>query len=118
MSQDDQQGRVDELATEWSTPLRRTGHVRVRFATESQRDLYRRAGRKAGRILGRPVRTVVTGDQVHVMLDDWMDNPLERQVEDPRTRKAIDAAFAHAANEPEPPIASVTELRPQRPCAD
>lgn len=111
------QGRPDpvaELAAAWTTPLRRTGHVRVRFDTDEERDLYRRAGRRAGRLLSRPVRTFVTGDQVHVVLDDWMENPLERQLEDPRTRKAIDAAFETRDSASAPEIASVTPLHRRR----
>jgi hypothetical protein len=43
--------------------------------------MYRSAGRKAGRVLERPVRTLVQGRHVLVVLEDWMDNPLRQQVE-------------------------------------
>jgi hypothetical protein len=119
MNHDDRDG-VAELAAGWITQLRRTGGVRVQFTTDDERDLYRRAGRKAGKMLERPVRTVVTGDQVHIVLDDWMDNPLERQLEDSRTRKAIDSAFAEVDTQPaaEPTIVTVTPLHRDRPPAE
>jgi hypothetical protein len=120
MTRNDHHDPVTELAESWITPLRRTGHVRMRFATNDECELYRRAGRRAGHILERPVRTVVTGDQVHVMLDDWMDNPLERQLGDSRTRKAIDAALADTSTSSKSPptIATVTPIHRDRPSSD
>ncbi|GAA2085180.1 hypothetical protein GCM10009780_24990 [Actinomadura alba] len=50
-----------------------------------------------------------------------MDNPLERQLEDTRTRKAMDQALAGLDTDQQPPaprIASVTPLRSHRPGTD
>ncbi|MEW2356533.1 hypothetical protein [Spirillospora sp. NPDC029432] len=120
MRHDENGDQATELATTWTEQLRRTGHVRVRFEHDDERDLFRRAGRRAGRMLNRPVRTVVTGDQVHVMLNDWMDNPLRHRLEASRTRKAIDAAFAEeeAESEREDTAAQVTPIRRVRPHTD
>jgi hypothetical protein len=56
------------LAQTWSDVLRRTGQVRLTFDSEHQRDLFRSAGRKAGRLLERPVTTLVQGTSVLVVL--------------------------------------------------
>lgn len=48
----------------------------------------------------------VTGTQVHVLIIDWAQRPLEQQLEDGRTRNAIDAASA-APDEPPSKDASV-----------
>ncbi|TMR07291.1 hypothetical protein ETD83_01485 [Actinomadura soli] len=108
------QDRATELAQQWTTDLRRTGGVRVHFDTDADRDLYQAAAQQAGRLLGRPVETTVIGNQVHVLITDWAQHPLEARLEDARTRNAIDAAF-DAADDPSPPhTASVTPLRPER----
>lgn len=111
MSHDQDQAAA--LAAAWLPGLRRTGGVRVHFDTEAERDLYRAAAREAARILDRPVETTTIGTQVHVLVTDWAEHPLERQLEDARTRNAIDAAFA-APDKPPTPRASVTPLRPER----
>jgi hypothetical protein len=111
-----------ELAATYAQQLRRTGEVRAHFDTDDERNLYRRAGRAAGRLLDRPIRTLVNGNQVFIVLDDWMDNPLQVQVEANRTRKAINQAFATDAAKPRPAIPKgqrdrvVSPLRP-RPAA-
>lgn len=108
------QDHAAELAATWTTELRRTGRIHAPFHSDDERELYRRAGRKAGRLLQRPVRTLVVGSEVQVLLTDWMDRPLERQLEHARTRNAIDRAFAAAENQPAPKppaIAPVTPLR-------
>ncbi|WP_329097900.1 hypothetical protein OG979_20265 [Actinomadura citrea] len=105
------QDQVAALAAAWIPDLRRTGGVRVHF--DADRALYRAAARQAARILDRPVQTTTIGTHVHVLVSDWTERPLERQLEDARTRNAIDAAFA-TPDEPPAPRASVTPLRPER----
>jgi hypothetical protein len=105
-----EQDLTEALASEWSETLRRAGEVRVTFDTDEERDLYRSAGRKAGRLLKRRVRTVVNGRRVLIVLDDWMDNPLQARVEDNRARKALDLAFSEDATQP-PPVPSRPVLR-------
>ncbi|MEU8119769.1 hypothetical protein AB0C21_13790 [Spirillospora sp. NPDC049024] len=101
------------LAAAWIPDLRRTGGVRVPFDTDADRDLYRAAAREAARILDRPVETTTIGTQVHVLVSDWAERPLEQRLEDARTRNAIDAAFA-SLDEPPTDRASVTPLRPEQ----
>lgn len=43
-------------------------------------DAWRRAARAGARSLGRPVRTVVTGDAVHAWLTDWPRDAHEQAV--------------------------------------
>ena len=105
-----EQDLTEALASEWSETLRRAGEVRVTFDTDEERDLYRSAGRKAGRLLKRRVRTVVNGRRVLIVLDDWMDNPLQARVEANRSRKAIDQAFAADDSQP-PPMPARPVLR-------
>jgi hypothetical protein len=42
------QDQAAELAATWSTELRRTGRIQAHFGTDTERELYRRTGRKAG----------------------------------------------------------------------
>lgn len=108
-----EQDQAAALAAAWLPGLRRTGGVRVHFDTEADCDLYRAAAREAARILGRQVETTIVGSMVHVLVSDWAERPLERQLEDARTRNAIDTAFA-APDEPSSPRANVTPPRPDR----
>jgi hypothetical protein len=111
----DDQDRAAELGAKWCDQLRRTGEIRIGFAADDERDLYRRAGRQAGRLLKRPIRTVVAGNTVVITLEDWMDNPLERRLEDTRTRKAVDRAFTATGQQrpaPAPTVRPVTRLHP------
>jgi hypothetical protein len=107
------QDRAAALAATWTTELRRTGRIQARFDTDDERELYRHAGRKAGRLLQRPVRTLVISDEVHVLLTDWMDRPLERQLEHARTRNAIDRAFT-VADQPAPEAPTPAPVTPLR----
>jgi hypothetical protein len=74
--------------------LKRSGSISHAYRNEHERDLLRQAGRRAGRILNRPVRTMDAGKSVHVALTDWGNNPLETQLSELRANKAIDAALA------------------------
>ncbi|MGH3388204.1 MAG: hypothetical protein ACRDOO_04935 [Actinomadura sp.] len=98
----DDQDSIDALAIEWSETLRRSGQVVVTFNSHHERDRYRKAGRKAGRLLDRPVKTRVLHRSVLIVLTDWMDNPLQVHVEDIRARKAIDEAFSAPDTQPPP----------------
>jgi hypothetical protein len=74
--------------------LKRTGSISHAYHNGDERDLLRQAGRRVGRMLNRPVRTVDAGRSVHVVLTDWGNNPLETQLSELRANKAIDAALA------------------------
>ncbi|MEW1837516.1 hypothetical protein AB0392_06115 [Nonomuraea angiospora] len=70
-----------------------TGQFQRRFLSGTERDELRSAGRKAGRILGRPIRTTVVGkymDHVFVMLMDYGAEPIEVVMSEARTRIAMD----------------------------
>lgn len=74
--------------------LRRTGQASHTYTDADERDQLRAAGRHAGRILGRPVRTFARAKAVHIVLTDWGDhNPLEHQLTDIKAKKAIDRAM-------------------------
>lgn len=87
------QDRTAELAQTWAQELRRSGGVHTRYGTEQELAELRRAGRQAGKILDRPVRTTGRNNDFHVELTDWGTNPLEERLSDARTRNAIDQAF-------------------------
>lgn len=73
--------------------LRRAGQVSRAYHDDDERDQLRTEGRRAGRILGRPVRTFARPNAVHIVLTDWGDtNPLERQLTDIKANKAINGA--------------------------
>jgi hypothetical protein len=90
MNDHDDTTKITKLADTFTDTLRRNGGIRAAFGTAHERDLYRRAGRKAGRTLKRPVHTMISGNDVLIWLDDWGENPLERQLEHVRVRKALD----------------------------
>jgi hypothetical protein len=87
-----------DLTTALADQLRRSGETRTRYHTDQERDLLRKAGRAAGRQLGRPVRTFdqpsENGGLVFVVITDWgQDNPLERQLHEVRANNLIDRAL-------------------------
>lgn len=88
-----------DLTAAYAAQLRRTGQVVSHYRTTGQRELLRRAGRAAGRQLGRPVRTFDCPEmdgsgQVIVSLADWSHaSPLESTLANTRVRNAIDRAF-------------------------
>lgn len=55
-------------------------------------DVWRKAARRAGKILGRPVRTVLHGGAVEAYLVDWPANPDEQRKRDRVLRAAIERA--------------------------
>lgn len=75
--------------------LRATGQATYHYTDDKERDELRSAGRQAGRALGRPVRTIARNNRIHIVLTDWGDNPLERQLDDAKTRNAIDRALGN-----------------------
>lgn len=90
-----------ELTAAYVDQLRRTGQAVNHYCNADQRELLRRAGRAAGRQMGRPVRTVAAAEQdgecgkVVVILMDWGEaNPLESRLSEARARNALDRAFA------------------------
>ncbi|MER6814509.1 hypothetical protein ABT299_34985 [Spirillospora sp. NPDC000708] len=95
----------EDLAAVIADQLKRTGQTGTVYHSPDERDRLRAAGRQAGRMLNRPVRTFDTAarhprcdtDQcgtVRVVLTDWGTNPLERQLTQTRANKAIDRALS------------------------
>lgn len=87
------------LARDYAATLQQLGHIIQPYHSDDERDRIRRAGRAAGRILQRPVRTLDRDRAVHIVLDDWEDNPLQRQLSDIRIRKNIDRVFPYRSGE-------------------
>jgi hypothetical protein len=85
---------INQLADEYTVTLRRTGQHIHTYTTDDERDLYRRAGRRAGRQLHRPVRTFDTGNAVIIVLTDWGEhNPLEAALLQSRVNKMIESVM-------------------------
>ncbi|TDC44907.1 hypothetical protein E1281_32200 [Actinomadura sp. KC345] len=93
-----------DLAAVIAEQLRRSGQTSTVYHSSDERDRLRTAGRQAGRLLDRPVRTFDTtarhprcdADQcgtVLIAVTDWGTNPLERQLSETRANKAIDHAL-------------------------
>ena len=70
---DIEDGRIDRLAREIAPVLREQGHVLVSASEIESVDQWRRAARKAGRILGWRVTTKVSADgsRVFCVSDDF-----------------------------------------------
>ena len=94
--------RVAELAAIQADELKRSGQIVCRYSTAQQRDQLRAAGRRAGRTLGRPVRTFdnpnpdpsTPGGTVIVVITDWgQHNPLEHRLSEARANNAIQRAL-------------------------
>lgn len=91
MTSADEDPTVQHIADQ----LRRTGQVSRTYHTDTERDELRRTGRKAARILGRPLHTTARSGVLHMVLTDWGENPLERQLDDAKARNAIDRALGN-----------------------
>ncbi len=65
--------RVERLAAELGPVLRARGAVVIKIANVESVERWRRAARRAGRLLGWRVRTGVTddGERVWAASDDW-----------------------------------------------
>lgn len=75
--------------------LRRYGQVKVSTPHQTQRDLIRSAGRRAGRQLNRPVRTFEHGQTVTVLITDWgQSNPLETRLQEAQANNRINRALS------------------------
>jgi hypothetical protein len=53
-------------------------------------EIWRKAARRAGRVLGRPTHTLVHGDLVQAYLTDWPSTPDEQHKRDRALREAIE----------------------------
>lgn len=86
---------VYELATAMCETLRRTGQVVTHYHDGEERDLLRRAGHKAGRLMERKIVTHATDESVIVALADWGDEnrPLEAHLSDVRARRILDQSM-------------------------
>lgn len=95
----------EDLAAVIADQLKRSGETSTVYHSPDERNRLRAAGRQAGRLLNRPVRTFDTAarhprcdaDQcgtVRIALTDWGTNPLERQLTETRANKAIDRALS------------------------
>lgn len=85
----------DPTARHMADELRRTGQVSRAYHNDAERDELRRTGRRAARILSRPIQTLARSGVLHIVLTGWGDNPLERQLDDAKTRNAIDRALGN-----------------------
>src|SRR4051812_24090891 len=82
-----------------------TGQFMRRFLFEDERDEIRKAGRTAGRILGRPIRTAVVGEQmdhVIVLLMDYGAEPIEEAMSEARSRIALERVFDELPGDDDP----------------
>ncbi|MBO2459256.1 hypothetical protein [Actinomadura violacea] len=95
----------EDLAAVIADQLKRSGETGTVYHSPDERERLRAAGRQAGRLLNRPIRTFDTAarhprcdaDQcgtVLIALADWGTNPLERQLSETRANKAIDRALS------------------------
>lgn len=65
------QGLVDKLALQLAAQMRGRGSLSADVADIENVDVWRKAARKAGRILGHNVRTGVSGSRVWVVDNDY-----------------------------------------------
>lgn len=79
---------VDEL----SRSLRRRGSAQARVPDDTEAAAWRSAARRAGRELGRPVRTYRFDSLVVAELTDWPSTELEQQLSDAVQRRIVEAA--------------------------
>jgi hypothetical protein len=62
---------------------------------------WRHLARTLGRELDRPVRTILTGGDLHALLQDWPRDDREAALHDAALRRAVNAAGLHPARDPE-----------------
>jgi hypothetical protein len=96
---------VLELATAMCETLRRAGQVMTPYRDDEECELLRRAGRKAGRLLDRPVRTRVSeydDAAVVIAISDWGDehHPLEARLSSVRTARIMNDVFTKDPDSP------------------
>jgi len=102
MPRADETDVLTEVAEALADQLRRTGQVITGYTTPEQCAFLRRAGRKAGRLLHRPITTRDTDHTVIIAVSDWGDaNPLETELTNIRIRKATDRAFRAMPTHPD-----------------
>ncbi|MBB4934757.1 hypothetical protein F4561_005651 [Lipingzhangella halophila] len=86
---------AEDHAQRIATELRRTGAVVLACADDAERDQARHAGRRAGDIIGRSVRTKILPDQsVGIWDAERQDNPLQARLDERRATRTMDQAFA------------------------
>lgn len=67
--------RVERLAEEIVESLRAAGSVHAAIADVDDVDRWRRAARRAGRLLGWHIRTGATSEGVWATSEDWLPGP-------------------------------------------
>ena len=67
--------RVERLAQELVESLRAAGSAHATIADVDDIERWRRAARRAGRLLGWRVRTGVSSDRVWATSEDWLPGP-------------------------------------------
>lgn|GEM_PF-2236765 len=61
---------------------------------------WRHVARTVGRELDRPVRTILTGGDLHALLQDWPRDDREAALHAAALRRAVNAAALHLPREP------------------
>ncbi len=85
---------IERQAHHIADELRRTGAVVLSGADEDERDQARAAGRRAGKIINRRIRTkILPDDRVAVWDHDRQDNPLHAYLDRQRANRVMDDAF-------------------------
>jgi len=62
---------------------------------------WRHLARTVGRDLGRPIRTIQTGGELHALLQDWPRDDREAALHGAALRRAVNAAGLHPARDSE-----------------
>ncbi|WP_329519884.1 hypothetical protein [Spirillospora sp. NBC_01491] len=98
--------KTDELTAATADQLKRTGEIRATYHSHHDRDRLRAAGRQAGRLIARPVRTfdipatptprcsTEKCGTVVITVTNWGTNPLEARLTESRANNAVDRALA------------------------
>ena len=67
--------RVERLAEEIADSMSATGSMRVAVVDVEDVDRWRRAARRAGRLLGWHIRTGASSEWVWATSEDWLPGP-------------------------------------------
>ncbi|PSK93741.1 hypothetical protein CLV63_116148 [Murinocardiopsis flavida] len=97
--------RIGRWAEQIAAELKTIGAVVLACADEAERERARKAGRRAGRIIDRRVRTKILPDgRVGVWDTERGSNPLQARLDEQRANRAISEALANR-----PPLLSTED---------